>query len=201
MSDCLPTRLRQAALSLEAERVSLQELADAHGSAALSSWLILLALPCILPVAGVGTVLGFGLLALAVSLWRGQQQPQLPRRVAGIGLPQAQAKRLLERLAGFYALSGRWSRERLPGVLQARNWLAAKLGLMAVLIILPMPLGNVLPALSVSLLGLALAFRDGLAALLAWVAAALATAYAGLLGLGLVWLGRESLAQLLQAPV
>ena len=58
-------------------------------------------------------------------------------------------------------------------------------------------LGNVLPALSVSLLGLALAFRDGLAAMLAWVAALLAAAYAAALALGAASL----LTQLLQAPV
>lgn len=197
MSDCLPTRLRQAASSLNDERVSLQQLADAHGSAALGSWLILLALPCVLPVAGVGTVLGFGLLALAAALWRGQQQPQLPARVSGLALKREQASKLLHRLADFYAFSGRWARQRAPGWLRTERGLAAKLGVMAVLIILPMPLGNILPALSVSLLGLALAFRDGLAALLAWVAALLAAAYAAALALGAATL----IDQLLQAPV
>jgi hypothetical protein len=197
MSDCLPSRLRRAATTLDADRVSLQQLADAHGSAALGSWLILLALPCVLPVAGVGTVLGFGLLALAAALWRGQQQPQLPARVSGLALKRVQAAKLLHRLADFYAFSGRWARERAPRWLRGERSLSLKLGFMAVLIILPMPLGNVLPALSVSLLGLALAFRDGLAALLAWVAALLAAAYAAALALGAASL----LTQLLQAPV
>lgn len=191
----LHERLRAAAEALEAERISLQQLADAHGGAALGSWLVLLSLPCILPIAGLGTVLGCGLLALCAAVWRGQQTPSLPGAVAELALPRRSAHKLLHRLAGFYAFSARWTRERATRLLQARAWLAAKLGFMAVLIILPMPLGNVLPALSVALLGLGLAFRDGLAVLASVLMALLATAYAGFLGVVLVWVGQQGLAR------
>lgn len=192
----LAERLRAAADELASEeRVSLQQLADAHGGAALGSWLVLLSLPCILPIAGLGSVLGCGLLALCTAVLRDQQQPSLPGAVAGLALPRRSAHKLLHRLADFYAFSARWTRQRAPGLLQARAWLAAKLGFMAVLIILPMPLGNVLPALAVALLGLGLVFRDGLAVLASAAMAVLATAYAGALGVGLLWLGREGLAR------
>ena len=49
---------------------------------------------------------------------------------------------------------------------------------MAALIFIPLPFGNVLPAISLVLLSLGWMFRDGLALLLAGVAGVAATAYA-----------------------
>jgi hypothetical protein len=50
----------------------MQTLAQAHGPAAHGTWLLLMAVPCLLPVPGVGTVLGLGMAALAAAMWRGQ---------------------------------------------------------------------------------------------------------------------------------
>ena len=48
----------------------MQTLAHAHGAAAHGTLLLLMAGPCLLPVPGVGTVLGFGMAALAAALHR-----------------------------------------------------------------------------------------------------------------------------------
>ncbi len=202
MLEAVHHRLHRAAEALHAETsaedVPLQHLAEAHGNAAIGTLLVLLAVPCVLPIPGVGTALGWGILALAVALWRGHEQVQLPAKVASMTLPRRFAQRVLRVLARFYGLASVWSRERLTAWLepQRARWLAPKLALMAVLIILPIPLGNVLPAMSVVLLGLALAFRDGLAVLLSIVAAVLASAYAAAFGFALWWLGAEGVAQL-----
>ncbi len=157
-------RLRDAAASLHAERIPLNDLAAAHGNAALGTVLVLLAAPCLLPVAGVGTALGLGLLAVAMTLWRGDAQVALPARVAALELPLHWARRVLQLLARFYNHAGRHARQRMTAVAdraQRSPWLAAKIAMMAALIILPIPFGNVLPALALMLLGLGLAFRDG----------------------------------------
>lgn len=156
-------RLRRAAARLGDEQVSMQALAQAHGPAAQGTWLLMMAVPCLLPVPGVGTVLGLGLLALAVTLWRGQAADALPARVARLEMSPRWAKRVLNLLASAYALAGRWARERLCTLsdTDGRSWLAATVGLMAVLLVLPIPFGNVLPALALMLLGLGLVFRDG----------------------------------------
>lgn len=195
MTEAIHLRLRRAAEELQTERVGLDHLADAHGPAAIGTLMVLLAVPCVLPVAGVGTVLGWGLLALAAAMWRGQSAVSLPPRVAQLQLSRSVAHRVLTTLARFYDLASRLSRERLPHLAQpgARTGLAPMLAFMGFLIILPVPLGNVLPAVSVVLLGLGLAFRDGLAVLLSTAAAVLATAYAGALGVGLWLLGAEGL--------
>ena len=187
MTDTLHQRLRNAADALTGEPVALSHLADVHGSAARGTLLVLLSAPCVLPVPGVGNVLGIGLLLLALAMWRGQASHQLPGRVAGWQMPSHWAQRVLGLLARFYGLASRWSRERLPQLVDGHQpWLAPKVGLMGALIFLPIPFGNVLPALALSLLGLGLVFRDGLAVLLALLAGASAVAYTTGLGV-LAW--------------
>jgi hypothetical protein len=187
MTDTLHQRLRNAADALTGEPVALSHLADVHGGAARGTLLVLLSAPCVLPVPGVGNVLGIGLLLLALAMWRGQASHQLPGRVAGWQMPSHWAQRVLGLLARFYDLASRWSRERLPQLVDGHQpWLAPKVGLMGALIFLPIPFGNVLPALALSLLGLGLVFRDGLAVLLSLLAGGAAVAYTAGLGV-LAW--------------
>jgi len=179
MTAPIDQRLREAAAGLRGEHVALHELADAHGHATLGTLLVLLAVPCMLPIAGTGTVLGVGLVALALAMWRGHETVTLPQRVAQFRITQPAAQRVLALLARFYAMAGRLMRERLAGWAQPSrgSWLAAKALLMAVLIVLPIPFGNVLPALSLVALGLGLVFRDGLAVMASAVFAALAVLF------------------------
>ena len=190
-------RLREAAASLSGDRVSMQTLAHAHGQAAHGSLLLLMAGPCLLPVPGVGTVLGLGMAALAVAMWQGHAPACLPRRVAELELSRHWAQRVLGMLASAYATAGRFARARLshlamPG---ARSFTAAAIGLMAVVVVLPIPFGNVLPALAMMFIGLGLVFRDGLAVVLGFVTAGLALCVtAGLMLMAWTW-GSDWLAR------
>jgi len=187
MNDTLHQRLRAAANALTGEPVALSHLAAVHGGAARGTLLVLLSAPCVLPLPGVGSVLGIGLLLLALAMWRGQGTHELPSRVADWQLSAHWAQRVLGLLARFYDLASRWSRERLPHLVDGPQlWLAPKVALMGALIFLPIPFGNVMPALALSLLGLGLAFRDGLAVLLALLAGGVAVAYTAGLGV-LAW--------------
>lgn len=191
MSAPLPGLLRDAADRIVTERVALSHLADAHGTAAQGSLLVLLAAPCVLPVPGIGATLGTGVAVLAAMMWRGRSADCLPARVATIEISRVWAQRVLRLLALLYALAGRWSRARWPALTAAgsRPWLAAKVGLMALIIVLPIPFGNVLPAASLILLGFGLALRDGVAVLLGWGLAALAVAFPLALGVAAWYLG------------
>ena len=185
MTAPLHHRLRDAAAALPQERVALSHLADVHGAAAQGTLLVLLAAPCVLPVPGVGTVLGGGLVLMALAMWRGQACSGLPRRVAEFELSAHWARRVLQLLARFYDGAGRLSRRRLSTLASAgaQPWLAVGVALMAVVIILPIPFGNVLPALALMLLGLGMVFSDGLAVLLAAAIGAGALLYTATLGL------------------
>ena len=199
MTESIVQRLRETAATLPAERVSMQTLAHAHGPAAHGTWLLLMAVPCLLPVPGVGTVLGLGMVALAVAMWRGQSAACLPRRVAELELSSHWAQRVLGMLASAYAVAGRFARARLSHLASAegRSWTAAAIGLMALIVVMPIPFGNVLPALALMLIGLGLVFRDGVAVVLGLAMAALAMCVtAGVMLMAWVW-GREWLLGLL----
>ncbi len=198
MTATIVQRLRETAADLSEERVSMKTLAQAHGPAAHGTLLLLMAVPCILPVPGVGTVLGLGMAALAVAMWRGQSPACLPRQVAELELSRHWAQRVLGMLASAYAMAGRFAKARLshlacPG---RRSWTAAAIGLMAFIVVLPIPFGNLLPALATMLIGLGLVFSDGVAVVLGLVMSGLALfVTAGLVLMAWFW-GSEWLVRL-----
>lgn len=188
----LAWRLRRASCRLPEQGLTLRELADLHGPAAPGSLLILLAAPCLLPIPGVGTVLGLSLLTLAAGLWRGRSHHGLPERVAHLNLSADWARRVLRVLAQCHGATEGWVKARMgPGATNpGQRWLSAIVALMAVLIVLPIPFGNFLPALSLMLAGLAITARDGLALMASYALAALSTAFGvGVSLLGLFWGG------------
>lgn len=169
-------RLGETAAALSEERVSMQALAQAHGPAAHGTLLLLMAVPCLLPLPGVGTVFGLGMAALVAAMWRGHSSACLPRRVAELELSRHWAQRVLGMLASAYSMAGRFARVRSSHLASAgtRSWTAAAVGLMAFIVVLPIPFGNLLPALAMMLIGLGLVFRDGVAVVLGLVTAGLA---------------------------
>ena len=197
----LHQRLRESAAGLTQDRVSVAQLANLHGAAAQGTLMVLLAAPCMLPMPGVGTVLGLGLAMMALAMWRGQTGAGLPLRVAGFQMSGRWACRVLGLLAHFYELASQLSRSRLYALSGAglQGGLAAMTGVMAVLIILPIPFGNVLPALAQMLLGLGLVYRDGVAVLLATGTAAAALLYTATLGLAAWSWGMAPLLQQLRS--
>lgn len=159
--------------------MTLGALAQLHGPALPGSLLVLVAAPCALPIPGVGNVLGVTMMLMALAMWRGRAWAVLPERVSRLSISARMAGLLLRLLARVYRWSGRWSRERLSHltVLGRRTWLAPKLALMGAVIFLPVPFGNVLPALAVVVLGVGVAYRDGLAVLSAVALAAASVVY------------------------
>ena len=65
---------------------------------------------------------------------------------------------------------------------------------MAAIVVMPIPFGNVLPALALVLIGLGLVFRDGVAVVLGLVVSGVALlATTGLVLMAWAWVGSESL--------
>lgn len=199
MTTPLPQHLRDAATALSTERVALQRVVDVHGPVERGTLLVLLAAPCVLPVPGVGTVLGMAMAVLALAMWRGHPTGNVPQRVADLELSRRWAQRVLGLLANFYALAGHLAKSRLISLAEPskRSSIAAIAGLMAVLIILPIPFGNLLPALSLIFTGLGLAFRDGVAILLGVATAVLAVLFTATLAIMAWYWGSEWLQHLL----
>ena len=159
----LASRLRATAGDLPPGPVPLAALAEAHGGAWQASLLVLLAAPCLLPIPGVGVLLSLGLALLGLALWLAPHHG-LPPRLARLHLPREGATRSLALLAHFYERINHVTRPRMTALAgpSARWWLGPMTVVMAVLIFLPIPFGNLLPAVSLMLAGVALAAKDGL---------------------------------------
>jgi hypothetical protein len=185
----LARRFRQAQGPLQAQPqdkpgMTLQALLALHGSSSLSVLLMVFALVCILPIGGVGNVFGVALWWLSWDWLRGRSQMAIPPRLAHMRLNVRWSLRTLKTLAVSYRYAGRWSRPRLPA-LQA-NWTrslwAAWIALQALVIFLPVPVGNVLPAFSLVALAMGRLLEDGLALCLSLVLGSMGVAYALALG-------------------
>ncbi len=185
----LHRRLHDAAADLADGPVSLSELARAHGPAMHGTSLVLLATPCLLPIPGIGNALGTAMMVMAVAMWRGHDCSTLPRRIGDIELSTRWAGRVLKILALAYEWAARWSRQRHVGIVavRPRSWMAVNLGLMGATIFLPIPLGNVLPALAIVMLGVGIALRDGLAVIAGGVVSVVALAYSAAVCAGAWW--------------
>ena len=162
--------------------VTLQDLLALHGDASLVVVLLVLSILTVLPLAGVGTVLSFAIFAIA---WRwasgkeGRTRLPFESTLSNIALSPEWSERTLHFLALLYARADRWLHPRWPQVFHASwiPWWAAWIALMGAIIFLPLPLGNILPSLSLVLLCLAWMFRDGVASIAALFVGVAAIAY------------------------
>jgi hypothetical protein len=123
MKTQLARRLREAATHQHTGanttdlRLSLQDLLRLRGDASAAVLLMLLAVLCVVPVAGAGNVLRFGFWALAWSWWRQNDTFSLPTRPGQVTLNERWSGRCLHNLAWLYELSKRWRRPRWTLVL------------------------------------------------------------------------------------
>ena len=158
----------------------------------IGSLLILLSVPCALPVPGIGNVMGAALMGVALLIWRSGGTAVMGRPALGrtVTMDSPRRAQLLQWLQRIERLAGRWCRPRMQAWtrLPARSWQAAAaatlVATMGAEIFLPIPLGNLLPAASLTLLGLALKYRDGLAVVWSLTLAAASLSYPFLLGAG-----------------
>lgn len=201
MKAVLSQRLRQAAEQHRAAEsgadltLSLQDLLRLHGESSLAVLLMLLAVVSVLPVAGAGTVMSVGIWAVAWSWVRARETLSLPERLGQLSLNERWSGRCLHGLAWLYETSQRCMRPRWAWLSHSgtRPWWGAWIALMGLVIFAPLPLGNVLPSLSLVLLSLGWMFRDGLALLLSSATGLAGVAY----GLSMGHLAMQAFAQML----
>lgn len=177
----LSALLREIADDSTRERVSVGDLLAALRDRALGALLFVFAFPNALPLPpGSSSVLGAPLLFLAAQLALGRP-PWLPRLIAERSMTRADFAVLVDRIAPWLARAERLLRPRLS-VLAAPPF-EYVVGLvclaLAVILVLPIPLGNMLPALAITVLALGILERDGV-----WVLAGLAIA---VLAVSVVW--------------
>lgn len=160
-------------------RLNLAGLLELHGDSSTAVVLMLMALLTVVPIAGTGSVLSLGIVAMAWAWARGHDTVDLPSRLGALSLNERWSGRCLHGLAWMYEQANHWLRPRWSlwshGVTRW-GW-GVWIALMAAVIFLPLPLGNVLPSLSLILLSLGWMFRDGVALAASALAGFAALAY------------------------
>ncbi|TQF78255.1 exopolysaccharide biosynthesis protein [Elioraea sp. Yellowstone] len=146
--------------------VSLGAILSALGSGGFALAILLFALPNGIPgppLPGMSTVLGLPIALLAAQLALGARRPWLPDALARRGVPGSALALVLAKAAPLFRRLGRIVRPRLaPLTGHAARRLAGTLAvLLALVLALPIPFGNLPPAWALILLALAMLRRDG----------------------------------------
>ena len=167
------------------ERISVGDLLVALGDRAIGALMFFFAAPNILPVPpGVSTLLGAPLLFLSAQLMLGMR-PWLPGVVTRRSISRDDLATLVRRIVPWLARAEKLLKPR--AAVLARPPVEYVVGLvclvLAAVLMLPIPLGNTLPALAISLLALGVLERDGV-----WIGVGLlASVVAGTVVSGVLW--------------
>lgn len=157
------------------EHIAISDLLVALGDRATGALMFIFAFPNVLPTPpGTSSILGAPLVFLAAQLMLGRA-PWLPAFVGNRSMARSDFSSLVKRIVPWLQRAESLLRPRLATLsLPPMEHLVGFLSLLlAVLLVLPIPFGNVLPALAISLLALGVLERDGV-----WVLAGLAVAVA-----------------------
>ena len=146
------------------ERVTMGDIRDALGDRSFAALLVLFGAFNLIPLPpGASAVLGIPLLVVAAQMTFGARRAWLPAFVAKKSLSAEQFRALIERVVPHLTRLEQYVRPRYWPFWRRRGDRIIGLIalLLAVIVTLPIPLGNWLPAFSITLLGLALTERDG----------------------------------------
>lgn len=135
------------------------------------------AMPNVLPTPpGTSAVLGAPLIFLAAQLTFGRK-PWLPALISRRSMSRVDFHVLIQRIAPWLERAERLLKPRASVLaLPPMEYFVGLICLLlAVVLVLPIPLGNMLPALAISLMALGLLERDGV-----WIGAGLVTAVVAL---------------------
>ena len=147
------------------DRVTLGDIVQLLGNRSIGGLLLVLALPMALPVPapGISAVFGIPLIFVSAQLILGRRQAWLPQTLASRSIPRDRFVEIIKRILPVL--------QRLEQVVKPRavwlcgRWATIPIGIVSVIlaaiITLPVPFGNVVPGMAVALFALGLVEHDG----------------------------------------
>lgn len=146
------------------ERISVGDLLAAMGDRAFGALMFIFAMPNVLPTPpGTSGILGTPLVFLAAQMTFGRS-PWLPMIIANRSMLRTDFARIVEKMMPWLERGEKLLAPRLTRlVAPPSEYLVGALCLiLAIVLALPIPLGNILPALAICLLSLGILERDGI---------------------------------------
>jgi hypothetical protein len=163
--------------------VTLGEVLSAVGERSFGALLVILAIPNMVAglIPGLSILLGLPLLLVSLQLLVGADRPWLPRRLARLEIQRVDLRRIVERTRTALRRIERALRPRLEFL--TTSWAERLIGLgcvgLSILVFLPIPFANLVPATGILLFGFSMLERDGLVALAAFGLVGLSAALFG----------------------
>jgi hypothetical protein len=161
-------RLSEVFADLAAEdrvRVSIGDVVQALGDRSFAPVMILLAVPNAIPfIPGSSTVLGLLLAFVAIQLVIGMRRVRLPARLNRWSFDREGFARLVAKVTPWLTRFERMARPRFwPESYRLAERLAGVIAIvLSLMIMLPIPFANGVPAIAICLLALGISERDGL---------------------------------------
>ncbi len=156
------------------DRITVGEIVDRFGRRAFGALLFVFSTPNLLPLPpGSSTVLGAPLVLLSPQVAIGVHAPWLPRFIDDREISGADLNKFFGRLLGAVERVEKVARPRLSFMFGSvgDRMIGVICTLLALVLILPIPFGNLLPALTIGVLAFSLVQRDGLFALVGYLLA------------------------------
>ncbi|GEO85475.1 MULTISPECIES: exopolysaccharide biosynthesis protein [Alphaproteobacteria] len=163
--------LTSLAMDESRDRVSVADIFQAMGDRAFGALILIFALPNVVPTPpGTSALTGAPLVFLSAQLMLGQV-PWLPQIIAKRSMSRADFASIVIRLAPWLARGERMLRPRLSFFIYppAEYVIGLLCLVLAVILTLPVPLGNILPAIAICLFSFGILERDGVCVLLGTV--------------------------------
>ena len=159
----------------------------------------LLVLPFLFPMPpGLSGVLGVGCLVLGIQMALGRRYPWLPKSITRLEFPRSLSQKLLKHIRRFTVWLEKIVRSRWQQV--ANNSYTGRINggciaWLSILLMLPIPLTNPLPAIAILLLAIASVEADGLLMCIGYFLTILNTVFFGFMGYAL-WQASDLLPNL-----
>lgn len=150
------------------DRVSVADIFQAMGDRAFGALILIFALPNIIPTPpGTSALTGAPLVFLSAQLMLGQS-PWLPRIIADRSMTRSDFASIVSRISPWLARGERMLRPRLSFLIYppAEYVIGLLCLILAIILTLPVPLGNILPAIAICLFSCGILERDGVFVLL-----------------------------------
>ena len=173
--------LTELAFDGRRDRIAIADLLAVMGDRALGALMFVFAFPNVIPtIPGTSAILGAPLVFLAAQLALGKR-PWLPGFITRRSLARKDFAKLMVRAGPWLAKAENLLRPRLGRLVRPpAEYLVGGLCLaLSIVLVLPIPFGNMLPALSLCLLSLGVLERDGVWVLLGCTVAVVAFALLG----------------------
>ena len=183
-----------------AARVSIDDLLQALGDRALGALIFFFAFPNVLPLPpGTSFILGAPLVFLVGQLML-SMPPWLPHFIGKRSMAQPDFAALVARIVPWLVRAEKLLRPRLQALSSEpmERVIGAVSLLLALLVVLPIPFGNMLPALAISCMALGLLERDGVWIVLGLITSAVAAVVVSGVVVGLAQAGFYVVARWLQ---